>query len=155
MRGGKGKGKWGKKGEKKRPEEGKSFIEMGWKGKEREANGAIKSITHTSSPTNPEILAVKRVIALEGDTVVTKPPYPSPHEDVPVGHVWIEGDQVDGNKTMDSNRVGPVSRSLIVGRVGGVVWPWRKAGRIRWEDWRGSERVLVGNRTVEEYTFFD
>lgn len=61
---------------------------------------------------------------------------------------------MDGNKTMDSNRVGPVSKSLIVGRVEGVVWPWRKAGRIRWQDCKRSDRVLVGNRTVEEYEFF-
>lgn len=103
---------------------------------------------------NPERFAVKRIIALEGDTVITKPPYPFPREDVPCGHVWVEGDQVDGNKTMDSNRIGPVSRSLIVGRVGGVVWPWRKAGRIRWEDWRGSDRVLVGQGKVEEMEMF-
>lgn len=103
---------------------------------------------------NPERYAVKRIIALEGDIVLTKSPYPHPREEVPFGHVWVEGDQVDGNKTMDSNRVGPVSKSLIVGRVGGVVWPWRKAGRIPWEDWRGSDRVLVGQGTVVEYEFF-
>ena len=102
----------------------------------------------------PERIAVKRIIALEGDTVITRPPYPFAREDVPFGHVWVEGDQPDGNKTMDSNLVGPVSRSLIVGRVGGVVWPWRKAGRIGWEEWKGSERVLVGEGTVEEVTLF-
>ena len=107
------------------------------------------------SPTNPERYAVKRITALEGDTVITKAPYPFARENVPLGHVWIEGDQKDGNKTMDSNRVGPVSKSLIVGRVEGVVWPWRKAGRIRWEDWEGSDRVLVGKGTVEEYKFFN
>lgn len=97
---------------------------------------------------------MKRVIALEGDAVMTKAPYPFAREDVPCGHVWIEGDQLDGNKTMDSNWVGPVSRSLIVGRVGGVVWPWRKAGRIRWEDWKGSDRVLVGKGMVEKIELF-
>ncbi|CAF9936164.1 hypothetical protein IMSHALPRED_010483 [Imshaugia aleurites] len=106
------------------------------------------------SPTNAERFAVKRVIALEGDAVMTKAPYPFAREDVPCGHVWIEGDQLDGNKTMDSNWVGPVSRSLIVGRVGGVVWPWRKAGRIRWEDWKGSDRVLVGKGMVEKIELF-
>lgn len=106
------------------------------------------------SPANPERFVVKRIIGLEGDTVITKPPYPFTQEDVPFGHVWMEGDQLDGNKTMDSNRVGPVSKSLIVGRVEGVVWPWRKAGRIRWEDWKGSDRVMVGKGTVEEIQFF-
>ena len=103
---------------------------------------------------NPEIFAVKRVIALEGDIVTTKPPYPLSQENVPLGHVWVEGDQVDGNKTMDSNWVGPVSNSLIVGTVEGVVWPWKKAGKIRWENWKGSDRVLVGKGTVEKIEFF-
>lgn len=106
------------------------------------------------SPTHPERFAVKRIIALEGDTVITKPPYPFTREDVPFGHVWVEGDQPDGNKTMDSNRVGPVSKSLIAGRVEGVVWPWRKAGRVRWEDWKGSDRVMVGKGTVEKIELF-
>lgn len=116
--------------------------------------GAGADVQKNRSPMNPERYAVKRIIALEGDIVLTKSPYPHSREEVPFGHVWVEGDQVDGNKTMDSNRVGPVSKSLIVGRVGGVVWPWRKAGRIRWEDWRGSDRVLVGQGTVVEYEFF-
>lgn len=103
---------------------------------------------------HPEKRAVKRIIALEGDIVITRPPYPFAQEEVPYGHVWIEGDQPESNKNMDSNLVGPVSKSLIVGRVGGVVWPWRKAGRIRWEDWKGSERVLVGKGRVEEITLF-
>ncbi len=103
---------------------------------------------------DPEKLAVKRIIALEGDTVITKPPHPWTQEDVPFGHVWVEGDQPDGKKNMDSNMVGPVSKSLIVGRVEGVVWPWRKAGRIRWEDWKGNDRVLVGKGTVERIEIF-
>ena len=106
------------------------------------------------SPMNPERFAVKRIIALEGDIVVTKPPYPFAQENVPFGHVWVEGDQQDGNKTMDSNWVGPVSKSLIIGRVEGVVWPWKKAGRLRWEDWKGNERVLVGKGTVERIEIF-
>jgi len=37
-----------------------------------------------------------------------------------------------------------VSKGLIVGKVRGVVWPWRRRGWIRWQDWKGSERVVQG-----------
>ncbi len=90
------------------------------------------------SPTRPEILAVKRVIALEGDSVRTKSPYPFAEERVPPGHVWLEGDHAE---SIDSNTYGPVPVALLVGKVKGVFWPWSKAGWIRWQDWRGSGRV--------------
>ena len=44
------------------------------------------------SPYHPEKQVVKRVIALEGDRVYTRAPYPFPIADVPPGHVWVEGD---------------------------------------------------------------
>ncbi|MCJ1356677.1 MAG: hypothetical protein MMC33_006672 [Icmadophila ericetorum] len=95
-------------------------------------------------PHRPETLVVKRVIALEGDEVRTNPPYPFPREIVPKGHVWVEGDHPEGRMTMDSNTYGPVSISLIVGKVRGVVWPLSKAGWIRWQDYGGSSRVREG-----------
>ena len=87
---------------------------------------------------------MKRIIALEGDTVYTKPPYPFTREVVPAGHIWVEGDHPEAGKNYDSNWYGPVSKSLVVGAVGGVVWPVSRAGRIRWQDWRGSPRVVQG-----------
>ena len=67
----------------------------------------------TRSPNHPNVVAVKRVIALEGDVVVTKPPYPFPREEVPVGHVWVEGDAENREKSLDSNYYGPVSLDPI------------------------------------------
>ncbi len=53
---------------------------------------------------------IKRVIALEGDTVMTKSPYPFPRETVPAGHVWVEGEHPEGTRhSNDSNLYGPVS----------------------------------------------
>ena len=49
---------------------------------------------------------------------------------VPYNHVWLEGDTKDPNRSMDSNTYGPVSISLITGRVVGVLGP-----RMRWVDW--------------------
>ncbi|MCJ1474516.1 hypothetical protein MMC13_003174 [Lambiella insularis] len=103
------------------------------------------------SPYHPENMIVKRIIALEGDEVVTRKPYPGGETAlVPLGHVWVEGENPEDNKTLDSNTYGPVAKSLIVGQVKAVVWPWRKAGLIRWEDYRVSPRVLQGRHTFAD-----
>ena len=61
------------------------------------------------SPNHPNVVAVKRVVAVEGDVVVTKAPYPFEREEVPAGHVWVEGDVEERGKSFDSNYYGPVS----------------------------------------------
>jgi len=105
------------------------------------------------TPHNPERLAVKRIIALEGDGVITKSPYPYSMEEVPVGHVWVEGDGPDG-KSRDSNYYGPLSKGLIVGKVVRVVWPPNRWGRVGGEDWGGGERVVEGKGKVEKVEFY-
>ncbi|EQL00723.1 Peptidase S24/S26A/S26B/S26C [Ophiocordyceps sinensis CO18] len=89
------------------------------------------------SPTHPEVVAVKRVVALEGDVVVTKAPYPISTVKIPQGHVWVEGDGPPGS-SHDSNTYGPVSKRLLTGRVTHVVYPWRKFGPVRW--WEHERR---------------
>ncbi|KAB8290411.1 hypothetical protein EYC80_010844 [Monilinia laxa] len=76
------------------------------------------------SPYHPETLVVKRIIALEGDRVYTHAPYPYPIADIPAGHVWVEGDNADARKTLDSNHYGPIAMNLITGRLTHVLWPW-------------------------------
>ena len=92
------------------------------------------------------MLAVKRVIALQGDKVVTRGPYPYPVVDVPLGHVWVEGDNRDGRKTLDSNYYGPISMNLITGRVVYVLLPWSSFGAIRWWEFKGHTHVIKGRR---------
>ena len=53
-------------------------------------------------------MIVKRVVALQGDSVLTKNPYPFARENVPLGHVWVEGEHPEERKTLDSNTYGPV-----------------------------------------------
>lgn len=53
---------------------------------------------------------------------------------VPYNHVWVEGDAEDPRKTLDSNTYGPVSISLLTGRVVAVLRP-----RMRWLDWKDWE----------------
>ena len=100
-------------------------------------------------------MAIKRIVAVEGDRVETKAPYPFSKEDVPTGHVWMEGEHpMSEQRSYDSNYYGPVSKSLIVGKVVGVVWPWDRTGWIRWEDYRGSPRVKEGINKVDSMEIF-
>ena len=81
---------------------------------------------------------MKRVIALEGDLVKTKAPYPFPEVRVPPGHVWVEGDGPPGS-SLDSNTYGPVSKRLLAGRVTHIVYPFRKFGAVKW--WEHQESL--------------
>ena len=91
-------------------------------------------------------MAGKRIVALEGDEVTTRPPYPKPREVVPYGHVWVEGDNSHGS--IDSNWYGPVSKNLITGKIQAVIWP-----HVHWinhKHYRGSSRVAVNKYPVEK-----
>lgn len=96
-------------------------------------------------------MLVKRIIAVEGDVVITKPPYPLDRENVPAGYIWVEGEE---GKSWDSNYFGPVPMGLVVGKLVMVVWPLRRRCWTRWQDWRGSPRVLVGMGEVEKVVFY-
>ncbi|CRK44756.1 hypothetical protein BN1723_006282, partial [Verticillium longisporum] len=89
------------------------------------------------SPNNPEAISIKRIMAVEGDVVRTKAPYPEPVARVPQGHIWVEG---DGDKTIDSNTYGPVPMSLVTGKVTHFLYPLKKFGPIRWWEHKGRER---------------
>ncbi|KAL0944322.1 mitochondrial inner membrane protease subunit [Colletotrichum truncatum] len=91
------------------------------------------------SPFNPETIAVKRIIALEGDNVVTRPPHPQPVVRVPQGHIWVEGDG-PADQTLDSNTYGPISMELVTGKIIWFLYPWRKFGSTRWEEYKAKPR---------------
>lgn len=120
----------------------------------QEARSKIQNIKHKAqadfsshkkrSPYHPETLAIKRIIALPGDRVYTHAPYPYPYADIPAGHVWVEGDNADARKTLDSNHYGPIAINLITGKLTHVLWPWGSRGRVRWEQWKGRTRVVKG-----------
>lgn len=124
------------------------------------------------NPRSPESSAVKRVIALGGDTVILDRRRRPGHNDmgqvnpleitamrnwdalggritVPYGHVWVEGD--NWRKSFDSNHVGPISRSMIVGKAATVVLPLRRAGLKPWEMmYHGRTKVLKGSESPPE-----
>ncbi|CAG8193492.1 unnamed protein product [Penicillium salamii] len=86
------------------------------------------------SPANSSHIAIKRIVGLPGDRITTREPCMRPTQIVPWNHVWLEGDAQDPRKTMDSNTYGPVSLSLVTGRVWAVLGP-----RMRWLDWKDWE----------------
>lgn len=85
------------------------------------------------SPANPSHIAIKRVIGLPGDRITTREPCLKPTQIVPFNHVWLEGDAQDPRQSLDSNTYGPVSISLLTGRVMAVLWPRMRL--LNWSDW--------------------
>jgi mitochondrial inner membrane protease subunit 1 len=71
-------------------------------------------VTVCISPEDPNKFICKRIIGLEGDWIHTDSFLPN-STIVPVGHVWVEGD----NRwvSLDSKRFGPVPMGLIQGVV--------------------------------------
>ncbi|KAF3226251.1 hypothetical protein TWF106_000746 [Orbilia oligospora] len=79
------------------------------------------------SPVNPEVTAIKRVVGLEGDIVLTKKPFPVDEVVVPRNHVWVEGDDIHSH---DSNHFGAISAHLIQAKVTHIVWPFSRQGVV-------------------------
>ncbi|KAL4783184.1 peptidase S24/S26A/S26B/S26C [Aspergillus varians] len=103
------------------------------------------------SPGNPHHMAIKRIIGLPGDRIHTREPCAKDSQIVPFNHVWVEGDAADPKRSLDSNTYGPVSVSLISGRVLAVLRP-----QFRWLDWSGWEKGIVegdeeGKKFGEDY----
>ncbi|KAI9207526.1 mitochondrial inner membrane protease subunit 2 [Polychytrium aggregatum] len=90
-----------------------------------------------TAPHNPDMILIKRIIALEGDTVRPRPKYvsanlpPMPINPVkiPKGHCWLEGDE--SFHGIDSNNFGPVPLGLVTSRVSFVLWPLDRFGLVR------------------------
>lgn len=124
------------------------------------------------TPFKPDLLGIKRVVGVEGDCVELDPrrrPDCSLIEGsddveggmqgvcqrggaggrgeqkrmcmVPAGHVWVEGDNYRASS--DSNKYGPISKNLIVGKAVCVLLPW---GRFRERPWEGFESQTVVRR---------
>ncbi|GKZ67942.1 hypothetical protein AnigIFM50267_002498 [Aspergillus niger] len=106
-----------------------------WERKRRLERGMVVTFR---SPANPRHMAIKRIIGLPGDQITTREPCLKESQIVPYNHVWLEGDAKDPRKTLDSNSYGPVSISLITGRVMAVLHP-----QWRWLDWSDWENGVV------------
>nr|GAT54051.1 predicted protein [Mycena chlorophos] len=103
--------------------------------------GDIVSLT---SPHNPNVQLVKRVLAVAGDTVRPLPPYSDFEEEVvvPQGRIWVEGDAFHSS---DSNTFGPVPAGLVDSRLIFLLWPvWRFGFRDDFTRSTPSPRVRPG-----------
>ena len=74
-----------------------------------------------TSPKDPDEYLIKRVIAVEGDTMATEGRYIKPMVRIPTGHIWVEGD--NWWNSVDSNRYGPVSKGSVCGVASRIIWP--------------------------------
>ncbi|KAF7776263.1 hypothetical protein Agabi119p4_4656 [Agaricus bisporus var. burnettii] len=79
-------------------------------------------------PTNPKRIIIKRILAVAGDTVKTRPPCPEPEVKVPQGHVWVEGDE--SFRSDDSNLYGPIPAALIESKLTRILWPPERYGPL-------------------------
>ncbi|XP_070559659.1 mitochondrial inner membrane protease subunit 2-like isoform X2 [Ptychodera flava] len=84
-------------------------------------------IVALDSPRDPGTRLVKRIIALEGDTVKTLH-YKNRYVKVPQGHCWVEGDH--HGQSMDSNLFGPVAVGLIHAKASHIIWPLHRLGKL-------------------------
>lgn len=79
------------------------------------------------SPKDPTDNVIKRVVALEGDTVRPHSAFYQRNLDdqskvkIPSGHCWVEGD--NWTNSVDSNKYGPVPLGLVFGVATHIVWP--------------------------------
>jgi len=74
-----------------------------------------------TSPKDPEEYLIKRLIAVEGDTIATGDRYSQPVVRIPQGHVWVEGD--NWSNSVDSNKYGAVPKGLVTGVASHIIWP--------------------------------
>lgn len=105
-----------------------------------------------TSPHDPERTLIKRIVALEGNSIrVSKhghsgalhgkddrmPPSASNYiginclealVSVPSGYVWVESDEP--HRGYDSTHFGPIPMGLIQGRVVIIIWPLDRIGSI-------------------------
>lgn len=118
-------------------------------------------------PHKPEEVGIKRIVGVEGDEVRPGRGYvvdaaaegkenlkgmPDGLADeevgkvvVPYGHVWLEGDNY--HNSLDSRDVGPISKSLVMGKA---MWIWRGWGEfIRVGDEGNKREKEMGSRVHE------
>ncbi|KAG8193083.1 hypothetical protein JTE90_017834 [Oedothorax gibbosus] len=77
-------------------------------------------IVYCSCPRDPDQKLIKRVIAVEGETIKTSS-RGHKYVSIPSGHCWVEGDHM--SHSMDSNFFGPVALGLIFAKASHIVWP--------------------------------
>lgn len=95
-----------------------------WKWGVRDYGGLkVNDVILFRSPTNPEKVLCKRVKGVQGDTVLTRYPYPREQCHIPRNHLWVEGDNLH---SIDSNTFGPISTGLVIGTATRIIFPFSR-----------------------------
>ncbi|KAL5248462.1 hypothetical protein ACHWQZ_G017599 [Mnemiopsis leidyi] len=84
------------------------------------------------SPKHGSKLAMKRIAAVGGETVVPSKVVKSGAAPVTIkpGYVWVEADNRD-TAGRDSNEYGQLHEKMIVGKVTWLLWPWARIQDLR------------------------
>ncbi|KAK2759664.1 mitochondrial inner membrane protease subunit [Colletotrichum kahawae] len=87
-------------------------------------NVVVGDLVHYRIPIFQRAEGIKRVIGMPGDYVLVGSPdaYPQKMMQVPQGHCWIVGDNLELSR--DSRMFGPVPLALIKGKVIARHLPW-------------------------------
>ncbi|KAJ1996799.1 hypothetical protein H4R26_006059, partial [Coemansia thaxteri] len=89
----------------------------GWRSRLR-----VGDMVAFTTPHNPGRRAVKRLLAVGGDTVCVDPTKDVlSFVQVPRGHVWLQGDNY--TNSTDSRVYGPIPLGLLHGRITWRLWP--------------------------------
>ncbi|KAI9014850.1 peptidase S24/S26A/S26B/S26C [Gaertneriomyces semiglobifer] len=96
---------------------------------------SIGDVVFLTSPGNPDMKLIKRIVALEGDAVRPRRGLEegvgnwgwkigmdhNGYIKIPRGYCWVESDE--SFRGMDSNTFGPIPLGLVESRVAYVIWP--------------------------------
>ena len=129
-------------------------------------------------------LKPKKISQLKGKVVAFKNPY-SPSEvllsrviatellwvrrqddngliQVPRGHVWVEADRPSPDKIDSLSSLGPITQSLLLGEVKGVVWPFDQRASLSslekqslWHRQPRRSQVYTSDEIYQTYKFMD
>ncbi|EEB08492.1 inner membrane peptidase complex catalytic subunit [Schizosaccharomyces japonicus yFS275] len=91
-----------------------------WSGKFAR-NCKVGDLVVATKPSNAQQSVCKRILGMPGDTVFVDPTISDKTIKVPVGHVWLAGDNVV--HSLDSRSYGPVPFGLVTAKVIARVWP--------------------------------
>lgn len=82
---------------------------------------SVGDVVVSAKPSDSKQHVCKRIIGMPGDTIYVDPTSSNKKITIPLGHVWLAGDNIA--HSLDSRNYGPVPMGLIKAKVIARVWP--------------------------------